>query len=134
MRLHNWPSRLTATFAASRALEIDWSVHDCFRFGGKVAEALTGKDPTTPLHGRYHDYASGLKAAREVFGAVGLIGLGDHFWNRVPRHLAHRGDWAVARLPGVKGWALLIVDNGLLRDARGGVLPLTEARLCWRVE
>lgn len=134
MRLRDWPSRLNATLKAARALPFVWGDYDCFLHGGAVAEALTGRDPALPLHGRYDDYASGLRAAREVFGVVGLIGLGDHFWNRVPTAYAQRGDWAVARPATARGWALLIVDNGVLRDAWGAAIPLAEARMCWRVE
>ena len=131
MRLPDWPARLGRVLAASVGRPLIWGEHDCFTFAGQAAEALTGVDPTAPLHGRYHDYASGLRAARAQFGVAGLRGFGDRFYPRASVACALRGDWALVRTG--EGWAMAIVDGAHLRGLRGHMVPLDEARLCWRV-
>ncbi len=132
MRVPDWSKRLSAVLTTSVGRELVWGRHDCFTFAGKVAEALTGFDPTAVLHGQYDDYASGLRAARAQLGVVGLRGFGDRYYQLTAMAMARRGDWAMVRAP--DGWALAIVDGGALRNAWGVIVPLAEARACWRVE
>ena len=132
MRLRDWQSRLDATIAAHRAMPFAWGAHDCALFAADCVQAVTGTDPAADLRGKYRTEAG---AARHIKRLGGMEAIADaRLGARVPVLMAQVGDVALigADAPHFavcagQHWLAAALDGGL------AVLPLRDARICWRV-
>jgi hypothetical protein len=136
-RLDDWAERLEAVIADAIGQPFAYGQNDCYLFVGKAAEALTGRDFTSPFVGAYDDLISGLRRLRAVSGAKSFEAHADTLFERVDPAFAWRGDWALATLPtepdGKERPCMLLVDGAQLLGSTGVRVPRELAQICWRV-
>lgn len=133
MRLRDWQSRLDATVAEHRRMPFEWGRHDCALFAADCVLSITGRDPADDLRGRYMTEAG---AARIIKRAGGLESLGDaRLGSRCMLLTAQVGDVGLLVQDGREMFAVCAGQHWLAAARDGGlaVLPLTAARLAWRV-
>ncbi|WP_444543985.1 DUF6950 family protein, partial [Polymorphobacter multimanifer] len=101
-----------------------WGEHDCGLMAGAAVAAMTGRDYTTPLRGRYSTARGAARALRR-FGAGSIAAtftaaLGEP----VPVMLGHRGD--ICGFEGAVG--ILLPEHGLFVGRAADDAPVMETR------
>lgn len=135
MRLHDWPSRLSALLASAAARSFAWGEFDCCIFGCQVVQAMTGRVLMPGLPGSYSDEISAVRTLR-AHGYRDLEeAMTDVLGSRRPVGLAQRGDLVLAAPRAIGVVDLTGGRVACLSSTRGlEYIPLMSGIASWHVE
>lgn len=122
--------RFSALLRSRWAMPFTWGRHDCCLWAADAVHALLAQDPAAELRGTYTDAMGAGRLVRRLGGLEGLArtALGEPL--RTPL-LACQGD---VGLTDSGALAVCLGEWWGAPTARGmGLLPLSSARLAWRV-
>lgn len=121
-------------YREARAEPFVWGGADCLDFAGRVAQAITGRNPANHLKGTYNSPLS----ARRVMKENGWETMGDvaaSLYEEIPVADARAGDWA--EILNGDGSETIGVFSGSMIGAKTelgvGQVPRSRARRAFRV-
>lgn len=122
-------------FREESAKPLDWENGGCLSFPGKVAKALTGKDPTEPFRSKF----STEQDAKRFLIGKGRKSLSDlvaETYAMIPVAMARPGDWVVVvNEDGTDTLGVVTGSRVAATTAKGiGTVPLSRAKSAYRVE
>lgn len=112
-----------------------WAAGGCLAFPGKVAMAITGRDPTEAVRGQFRSEAEATRLMAEN-GCASLHDVALRAFAEIPVALARPGDWAiVANEGGGEGLGVVVGSQIAVRTPISkGLVLRSRATSAYRVE
>lgn len=121
-------------YREEKSKPLSWAEGGCLSFPGKVAKAITGKDPTEKIRKKFSTEGE----AKRLMVKHGCKTLGDvaaKAYPEIPKAMARAGDWAVvANEDGTEGMGV-VVGAQIVVSTLGPMdqVPLSRATSAYRV-
>lgn len=131
-KLQDWQVRFEAFIAQRNAAPFAWGKNDCAIFAADCVHAITGRDVALPA---LRKHKTELQAARLLRRHGGVLGIATAALGQpAPANTAAVGDVVLAKVGGRDMLAICNGDTFIAPGPHGlGVLPMSDATLCWRV-
>ena len=124
-------------FREDKKKPLDWKEGGCLAFPGKVALALTGKDPTEKYRKKFSTEQEAKKyLAKQGGGRKSFADLLAKECREIPVATARAGDWALLTNPDGSETLGVVTGSRIAATTKSGIgtVPLSRAKRAYRVE